>query len=85
MTKQAPPPVRYPRRDSSLQKQVQDDGDMPICVLKVELDNGEKVHMLRVYEGQIPEEIVEEFAEAYNISENAKHKLLNRIYEQIQI
>jgi len=54
----AKPPVRYPRRDSSLQK---DDDDMPICVLKVELDNGQNVHMLRVYEGQIPEEIVEEF------------------------
>lgn len=56
----------------------------PICVLKVELDGGQNVQLLRVYEGQIPEEIVEEFGEKFNVSENAKHKLLSRIYEQIQ-
>lgn len=33
----------------------------PICVLKVELDGGQNVQLLRVYEGQIPEEIVDEF------------------------
>ena len=56
----------------------------PICVLKVELDGGQNVQLLRVYEGQIPEEIVEDFGAKFNISENAKHKLLSRIYEQIQ-
>jgi hypothetical protein len=35
----------------------------PICVLKVELDGGQNVQLLRVYEGQIPEEIVEEFGD----------------------
>lgn len=56
----------------------------PICVLKVELDGGQNVQLLRVYEGQIPEEIVDEFGQRFNVSENAKHKLLSRIYEQIQ-
>lgn len=56
----------------------------PICVLKVELDGGQNVQLLRVFEGQIPEEIVEEFGHKFNVSENAKHKLLSRIYEQLQ-
>jgi len=33
----------------------------PICVLKVELDGGQNVQLLRVFEGQIPEEIVDDF------------------------
>lgn len=56
----------------------------PICVLKVELDGGQNVQLLRVFEGQIPEEIVEDFGAKFNVSENAKHKLLSRIYEQLQ-
>lgn len=50
-------------------------------MLKVELDGGQNVQLLRVYDGQIPEEIVEEFGQKFNVSENAKHKLLSRIYE----
>ena len=57
----------------------------PLCVLKVELDGGQNVQLLQVFEGQIPEEVVEDFGMKFNISENAKHKLLSRIYEQIQI
>jgi len=58
-----------------------DREEEPICVLKVELEGGQNVQLLKVYFGQIPEEVVEEFGEAYKISENSKHKLLKRIYE----
>lgn len=55
----------------------------PICALKVELDDGHNTQMLKVYFGQIPEEVVEEFGEKHRISENSKHKLLRRIYEHM--
>lgn len=53
----------------------------PICVLKVELDGGENVQHIKVYEGQLPEDIVDEFARKFNLSENAKKRLLNQINE----
>lgn len=54
-----------------------------ICVLKVELDNGQNVQLLKVYENDNPDAVVAAFAAKYNISEKAKAKLLQRIYEQI--
>ena len=53
--------------------------DEPICVLKVELDGGENVQHISVYEGQIAEEIVDDFGRKFNLSENAKHRLLTQI------
>lgn len=70
---------------NTLPPMTQQEEEEPICVLKVELDGGQNVQLLRVYDGQIPEEIVEEFGQKFNVSENAKHKLLSRIYEQIQM
>lgn len=48
----------------------------PICVLKVELDGGENIQHIKVYEGQLPEEIVDEFGRKFNLSERAKFRLL---------
>jgi hypothetical protein len=55
----------------------------PICVLKVELDGGENIQHIKVYEGQLPEEIVDEFGRKFNLSERAKFRLLEQINEQI--
>lgn len=51
--------------------------------MKVELDNGQNVQLLKVFENDNPEAVVSAFASKYNISEKAKAKLLQRIYEQI--
>ena len=48
----------------------------PICILKVELD-GENVEELRVFEGDVPIEIVHKFADTFNLSNNAKIALLD--------
>jgi len=55
----------------------------PICVLKVELDGGENIQHIKVYEGQLPEDIVEEFGKKFNLSERAKYRLLDQINDQI--
>lgn len=55
----------------------------PICVLKIELD-GEHVEEIRIYEGDKPDEIVEEFGQQFNLSDNAKRRLLMQISEQIE-
>ena len=54
----------------------------PICVLKIELE-GDSVEEIRVFEGDIPAEIVEKFGEQFNLSDNAKRKLLEQIESQI--
>jgi len=59
------------------------DEEEPICVLKVELDGGENIQHIKVYEGQLPEEIVDEFGRKFNLSERAKFRLLEQINEQI--
>jgi hypothetical protein len=50
--------------------------DEPICVLKVELDGGENIQHIKVYDGQLPEDIVEDFGRKFNLSERAKFRLL---------
>lgn len=50
----------------------------PICVLKVELD-GENIEELRVFEGDVPHEIVNKFANTFNLSDNARTALLEQI------
>lgn len=52
-------------------------------MLKVELDGGENVQHISVYEGQIAEEIVQDFGMKFNLSENAKLRLLQQIDAQI--
>jgi hypothetical protein len=59
------------------------EDEEPICVLKVELDGGENIQHIKVYEGQLPEEIVDEFGRKFNLSERAKFRLLEQINEQI--
>jgi hypothetical protein len=41
----------------------------------VELDDGANVQYIKVYEGQQPEDIVENFGRKFNLSENAKVRL----------
>lgn len=59
----------------------QQDDEEPICVLKVELDGGENIQHIKVFEGQLPEEIVDEFGRKFNLSERAKFRLLEQINE----
>ena len=60
------------------------DQEEPICVLKVELDNGQNVQLLKVFENDDPEAIVNEFALKFNLSQKAKAKLLQRIPQECQ-
>lgn len=55
----------------------------PICVLKIELDGGQKVEHIKIYEGQRPIYIANMFARKYNLSENAKVRLLEEINRQM--
>lgn len=48
----------------------------PLCILKIELD-GEHVEQIKVYEGENPHDVVENFGEQFNLSDNAKKRLLN--------
>lgn len=50
----------------------------PICVLKVELD-GDHREKIKVYEGEDPQLIVEKFGNQFNLSDNAKKRLLKQI------
>ena len=54
----------------------------PICVLKIELD-GEHAEEIKVYENDDPRKIVEQFGQQFNLSDNAKRRLLQQIEEQI--
>lgn len=56
--------------------------DEPICVLKIELD-GEHAEEIKVYENDDPRKIVEQFGQQFNLSDNAKRRLLQQIEEQI--
>jgi|TARA_B110000285_G_C15036515_1_gene569577 hypothetical protein len=56
----------------------------PICVLKIELD-GQNVEEIKVFENDDPNQIVEEFGMKFNLSSNAKRRLLDQINDQIQI
>lgn len=64
-------------RDAARRGQADNQFDEePICVLKVELDGGDNVQHITVYEGEVAEDIVEEFGRKFNLSENAKSRLL---------
>jgi len=56
----------------------------PICVLKIELD-GRNIEEIKVFENDNPETIVNEFGNNFNLSQNAKQRLLEQIHEQIQM
>lgn len=47
----------------------------PICVLKIELD-GEHAEEIKVYENDDPKRIVDQFGQQFNLSDNAKKRLL---------
>lgn len=51
------------------------EDEEPLCVLKIELD-GENVEEIKVFENDDPKEIVEVFGAQFNLSENAKKRLL---------
>jgi len=48
----------------------------PICVLKIELD-GHNIEEIKVFENDDPAEIVDSFGDAFNLSDNAKKRLLD--------
>ena len=52
----------------------------PICVLKIELD-GEHIEEIKVFENDDPHEIVEKFGNNFNLSQNARERLLEQIKE----
>lgn len=47
----------------------------PLCVLKIELD-GAHVEEIKVFENDNPNDIVEDFGRKFNLSNNAKKRLL---------
>ena len=57
-----------------------EDSDEPICVLKIELD-GEHVEEIKVFENDDPREIVEKFGQQFNLSKNARKRLLQQIQD----
>lgn len=56
----------------------------PICVLKIELD-GEHIEEIKVFENDDPNQIVQKFGNDFNLSQNARQRLLEQIQEQIQM
>ena len=50
----------------------------PICVLKIELD-GAHVEEIKVYENDDPKVIVQKFGKQFNLSDDAKNRLLIQI------
>jgi len=56
--------------------------NLPVCVLSVELD-GNNSKKLKVYEGEDPELVVQNFGLKYNLSDNAMRRLLKQIEEQL--
>lgn len=48
----------------------------PVCILKIELD-AQNVEEIRVYEGDDPVQIVDKFGDYFNLSDNAKGRLLH--------
>ena len=51
--------------------------------MKIELD-GNNTEVIEVFDGQNPEDIVQEFAERFNLSDNAKARLLVQVNRQIE-
>ena len=58
--------------------------EQPICVLKIELDGGENTQIIKVFKNQKPEEIVNEFGDRFNLSQNARDRLLEQVLQQIE-
>lgn len=56
----------------------------PICVLKIELD-GQHIEEIKVLENDDPQKIVNDFGKKFNLSQNARQRLLAQINEQIQM
>ena len=54
-----------------------------ICVLKVEVDESDEPQLIKVYEGDMPEKIVEEFSSRFKLSERAQFRLLDQINNEI--
>ena len=54
----------------------------PICVLKIELD-GEHIEEIKLFENDNPVDIVKQFGDNFNLSNNARQRLLEQIEEQI--
>ena len=48
----------------------------PICVLKIELD-GQNIEEIKVFENDDPSKIVDDFGRQFNLSDNAKVRLLD--------
>lgn len=54
----------------------------PICEMRVQLTDSYKgVETLKIYERDIPEDVVENFAIMHNLSEKAKNNLLANVFE----
>lgn len=55
----------------------------PVCILGVELD-GQQTEKITVRANQDPEQVVEAFGQRFNLSENAKRRLLEQIHKRMQ-
>jgi hypothetical protein len=52
----------------------------PICVLNIELD-GQQNEDIKIFEGDDPAKVVQEFGDRFNLSKNARDNLLEQIRE----
>jgi hypothetical protein len=68
------PSATRPRKQASRASRAQQQE--PVCVLKVELD-GEHTEKIKIFADQDPREIVAQFGEEFNLSDNAMNRLLN--------
>ena len=48
-------------------------------------DHGEHIEEIKVFENDDPNEIVKKFGNDFNLSQNARQRLLEQIQEQIQM
>ena len=54
----------------------------PVCELRVQLTDSYKgAATLKIYQKDMPEDVVENFAIMHNLSEKAKNNLLENVYE----
>lgn len=58
--------------------------DEPICILRVELD-GNRIEEVKIFEGETPEQVVQQFSAKFNLSKNGQKRLLAQVQDELDI
>ena len=56
-----------------------DDKGELICVMNIELDGGKTMTFIEIYDQDEPKQVVSQFGEKYNLSNNAQSRLLEQV------